>query len=288
MRKKSNIIYVGAYFDIHGRDVLNDKKIGVTTDDVKSRKRDLTPTKSPMGYVMLNAWKVGPEADKIEKVLHNLLEDRKSHGEWFFDDDDTVVSKVQNFMETLGLFGASIEEMDLDEKEVIDGEERSLSPSESKTVRKRRARKKKIKDEYLYCHFSGRTLTQSLYGRGIVLRIGDKSTEAFFEGEEDRILSGGTDETYYLLAKEAHAEDPTRTSNCAPNLSKMKLEDGELLGNAVDKLDKIYRNEYCRRAWRKVGGESEYKNLSSEIQERLRRKAEEEMAKEEKWSNLQR
>lgn len=105
-------VYIGTYFHVRHTGILSviqngeyitlEKKIG-KTKDLSSRQNDLNRTKSPIGYTMLCAWMVGGDTDKIEKALHKLLDNIRLDGtEWFSDDDDTLIGRVTNFMETMG------------------------------------------------------------------------------------------------------------------------------------------------------------------------------------------
>ncbi len=156
----SNIVYVGTYFDTLGRKMPNDKKIGITTDDVSSRQRALSRTKSPIGFVMLRAWKIGGDARDIERALHSVFKDQQITGEWFKDVDETVIDGVKSVMDLLSRFGATVEEMDLDTQEVVDDEESATNSASAKLVRK-------TSDKSFRKHFPEKFIGESLkYGRG--------------------------------------------------------------------------------------------------------------------------
>ena len=94
-------IYIGEHFDIHDRKIgISDKKIGKSKRPV-SRERDLNRTKSPIGYRILEVFFVD-DMNKVEKLLHAILNSRNTQGEWFKDDDDTLVSEFVKFLTLYG------------------------------------------------------------------------------------------------------------------------------------------------------------------------------------------
>jgi len=94
-------IYLGQYYDVLGRELsLSDKKIGLSKDPV-SREYQLNRTKSPIGYTIISLFKVD-NMNKVEKMLHSILDGRRVSGEWFRDDDDTLTGEFINFMKTYG------------------------------------------------------------------------------------------------------------------------------------------------------------------------------------------
>ena len=94
-------IYLGQYYDVLGRTLtLSDKKIGLSKDPV-SREYQLNRTKSPIGYSIIAVYKVD-DMNKVEKMLHSILDSRRVFGEWFKDDEDTLTGEFINFMNTYG------------------------------------------------------------------------------------------------------------------------------------------------------------------------------------------
>ena len=121
----SNTLYIVKHYLLDnkflGEDQLGKlnqlKKIGIT-DNLKNRIKDLSGTKSPIKAVALRAWNLkGISAEKIEKgVLHNILSPLRVEGEWFFDEDGTLPSRVERLLETLSVIeGFSFEKVSLDE-----------------------------------------------------------------------------------------------------------------------------------------------------------------------------
>jgi hypothetical protein len=103
-------IYLGQYYDVLGRELsLSDKKIGLSKDPV-SREYQLNRTKSPIGYTIISLFKVD-NMNKVEKMLHSILDGRRVSGEWFRDDEDTLTGEFINFMKTYGAESYDISEI---------------------------------------------------------------------------------------------------------------------------------------------------------------------------------
>jgi T5orf172 domain len=94
-------IYIGTYFHHHGKDLSNltEKKIGKSIN-VPNRENALNSTKFTIGYTMIKYWAV-EEMSKVEKSLQAILPNRLN-GEWFEDNDETLVDRVSKFMEIVG------------------------------------------------------------------------------------------------------------------------------------------------------------------------------------------
>jgi hypothetical protein len=111
-------IYLGQYYDVLGRALtLSDKKIGLSKDPV-SREYQLNRTKSPIGYSIISVYKVD-DMNKVEKMLHSILDSRRVFGEWFRDDEDTLTGEFINFMITYGGVVCDINEIK-EAKEVLE------------------------------------------------------------------------------------------------------------------------------------------------------------------------
>ena len=94
-------VYLGEMFDFNGRPIgLTDKKIGRSENCIQ-RENDLSRTKSPIGYRIISVFKVD-DMIKVEKMLHSILDSRRSYGEWFMDEDDTLTGEFVNFMISYG------------------------------------------------------------------------------------------------------------------------------------------------------------------------------------------
>ena len=103
-------IYLGQYYDVLGRPlIMSDKKIGLSKDPVL-REYQLNRTKSPIGYTIISVYKVD-DMNKVEKMLHSILDSRRLVGEWFRDDEDTLTGDFINFMISYGGVVSSISEI---------------------------------------------------------------------------------------------------------------------------------------------------------------------------------
>jgi len=107
-------IYLGELFDVIGRSInIADKKIGLSVDPIK-RENQLNRTKSPIGYRILSVFKVD-DMNKVEKMLHSILDSRRIHGEWFSDDGDTLTGEFIDFMNA---YGAEVYDIDTVKQEI--------------------------------------------------------------------------------------------------------------------------------------------------------------------------
>lgn len=106
-------IYIGQYYHHHGKDLSNltEKKIGKSVN-VPSRENALNSTKFTIGYTMIKYWAVD-SMSQIEKGLHAILPDRLN-GEWFEDDDDTLIDRVSKFMTIMGAKEQNVDLVDLE------------------------------------------------------------------------------------------------------------------------------------------------------------------------------
>ena len=103
-------IYIGEHFDVQEREVgISDKKIGKSKDPV-IREKSLSRTKSPIGYRIIEVFYVD-DMNKVENLLHAILNSRNTMGEWFIDDDDTLVSEFVKFMSIYGAKRQDIQEL---------------------------------------------------------------------------------------------------------------------------------------------------------------------------------
>lgn len=109
---KEGYIYLGELYDVIGRTMdINDKKIGLSINPLQ-RENQLNRTKSPVGYKVVAVYKVD-DMNKVERMLHAILDSRRTHGEWFKDDEDTLTGEFINFMSA---YGAEVYDM-VEEKE---------------------------------------------------------------------------------------------------------------------------------------------------------------------------
>ena len=116
-------IYLGEHYDVLGREItITDKKIGLSINPV-SRENQLNRTKSPIGYRIISVYKVD-NMNRVEKMLHAILDSRRVHGEWFKDDEDTLTGEFISFMNAYGAEFYNIEE----EKEAM------LEPEDTRLI----------------------------------------------------------------------------------------------------------------------------------------------------------
>lgn len=95
---ESHFLYVASYYIKESHNVketsLNHyKKIGVT-EDIEKRMVKLIEggTKAPIKCQVLSAWQ-GPKeiCVQLENDLHNCFQHYKVNGEWFCDDDESMI-----------------------------------------------------------------------------------------------------------------------------------------------------------------------------------------------------
>ena len=99
--EKEGYIYLGELYDVMDRPMdINDKKIGLSINPIQ-RENQLNRTKSPVGYRVVTVYKVD-DMNRVEKMLHSILDSRRTHGEWFRDDEDTLTGEFINFMNAYG------------------------------------------------------------------------------------------------------------------------------------------------------------------------------------------
>lgn len=75
------------------------KKIGITTNHPARREKELLGTLSPVKVSIVKAW-TGIKAKDIETMLHNILDNLRLDGEYFWDGNETLVDAVSDFIST--------------------------------------------------------------------------------------------------------------------------------------------------------------------------------------------
>lgn len=73
------------------------KKIGITTDSPQRREKELLGTTSPVKISIVKAW-TGLDARKVEAMLHQILDNTRLDGEYFWDGNETLVDAVTDFI----------------------------------------------------------------------------------------------------------------------------------------------------------------------------------------------
>jgi hypothetical protein len=108
---KNNFLYVvrHKHRDERVNDLLTDKKIGIT-HDLNNRTKGLTL--GPIEIECIKVWKVDISfIHKVERILHKKFENRKIIGEWFEDNDNTIIEKVEKEIMYLRLLDIEIVEV---------------------------------------------------------------------------------------------------------------------------------------------------------------------------------
>jgi len=73
------------------------KKIGITTDHPERREKELLGTTSPVKIAIVKAW-TNVNARSLETTLHNILDNSRLDGEYFWDGNESLVESVTNFI----------------------------------------------------------------------------------------------------------------------------------------------------------------------------------------------
>ena len=99
MATSKKYVYIGEYFHRKRDDWLPpaEKKIGITANPRK-RERELSHTKGTIAFMILAAWEVGGRAREVEKILQRNFGEQKVLGEWFYDEDNTLIDSVADLM----------------------------------------------------------------------------------------------------------------------------------------------------------------------------------------------
>lgn len=172
-------IYLGEYIDILGREIsISDKKIGISVNPL-SRQNQLNKTKGPIGYRIITLFKVD-NMNKVEKMLHAILDSRRIHGEWFKDDEDTLTSEFINFM---NVYGAEFYNIEEEKEQILEPEDmRLVDLSKNLTGDLTLIRRYKgvdyevVLDKKGLLHFNGEIFDtpNKLYNNGIVKHVNGK------------------------------------------------------------------------------------------------------------------
>ncbi len=115
--KNMNHIYIKKFSDVNGYELPSYKKIGITKD-IEERRKQLSGTKAPIFVETICAWEF-PEnnARAVEQALHGLLLNKRTDGEWFIDEDDSIVTAVSRLMDAFGV--KKVDSTDEEEKEMV-------------------------------------------------------------------------------------------------------------------------------------------------------------------------
>lgn len=74
------------------------KKIGITTGAPQKREKELLGTVSPVKVAIRKAWG-GINAPEVESMLHNILNNSRLDGEYFWDGNETLIDAVTTFID---------------------------------------------------------------------------------------------------------------------------------------------------------------------------------------------
>jgi hypothetical protein len=172
-------IYLGELYDVMGRQMdINDKKIGLSINPVQ-RENQLNRTKSPVGYKVVTVFKVD-NMNKVEKMLHSILDSRRTHGEWFKDDEDTLTGEFINFMNAYEAEHFDMEQEKENSSVEVDNRLSVLAESlgqDTILIRKYKGVEYEVKlDTKGLLHFKGETFDtpNKLYNNGIVKFVNGK------------------------------------------------------------------------------------------------------------------
>lgn len=98
-----NYIYIKQFSDVNGYEMPNYKKIGIAKD-VEERRKQLSGTKAPIFVETICVWEFPEEnARSVEQAIHGLLSNKRTDGEWFIDDDSSIIDAVSNLMDAFGV-----------------------------------------------------------------------------------------------------------------------------------------------------------------------------------------
>ncbi|QOR39061.1 GIY-YIG nuclease family protein [Billgrantia diversa] len=74
------------------------KKIGITSGMPQRREKELLGTMSPVKVKIVKAW-THLAAREVESMLHNILDNTRLDGEYFWDGNENLVDAVTSFIE---------------------------------------------------------------------------------------------------------------------------------------------------------------------------------------------
>ena len=231
----SNIVYVGTFVDVLGRDLgIYDKKVGITgggKSDIFSRANQLSNTKSPIKWIPLRAWEFKGNVKHLEKALHAAFADQHTEGEWFSDDKHNVVSGTAAIMESLRIFGVKVQEIDLDGVIAED------NTTETKRIRRKVDTSHRI--TLTYPEAVGTKILYHRFGRDIVIEImdGGKIMNSLTEDIGRSLSSGVPDINRYI--NRVDVEDEAGRS-IAVNVWNMKIDDGRTV------------DQFCKDLYKKI------------------------------------
>lgn len=95
----SSFLYIAGYRDRFGGETPSHKKIGITNDP-PARMRSVSDTKGTIDVVVMVLWqrKDRTTMQPTELMIHTALAERRLNGEWFRDDDGSLIDIVSEIL----------------------------------------------------------------------------------------------------------------------------------------------------------------------------------------------
>ena len=106
------------------------KKIGITTDHPERREKELLGTISPVKVAIVKAW-IGLEARTAESLIHQVLDNLRLDGEYFWDGNETLVDALSSFIAN---YHPEAKEVVLPEGEDVQAASRAESRKQSENI----------------------------------------------------------------------------------------------------------------------------------------------------------
>ena len=99
-------IYIGQYVHTEGVNLqevgVTEKKIGLTTNTPERRARGISSNKMTIQYTQIAAWEV-EDCRNVETTLFRFLKNDRLEGEWFKDDNNDLVDRINELIVNFGL-----------------------------------------------------------------------------------------------------------------------------------------------------------------------------------------
>jgi len=106
------------------------KKIGITTDSPERREKELLGTVSPVKIKVVKAW-TGIEARTVESLMHQVLDNLRLDGEYFWDGNETLVDALSTFISS---YHTEAREVELEEGEDVQAASRAEDQKQSERI----------------------------------------------------------------------------------------------------------------------------------------------------------
>ena len=112
------ILYAANAIDLATGETMQAVKVGVTASEAYTRIVQLNSTKMPIKVELAGAWSfelTSLDAMHVERAAHDLLAPLQINGEWFKDEDGSLVDRVGRFCLRLGAIPAGRQTAELSE-----------------------------------------------------------------------------------------------------------------------------------------------------------------------------